>query len=97
LPEKANPKAAGPNGAANGEGNANANGPSSNNGKALGRTKPPPTLPPAANGQVTPASGQSKAPAQSKPSEPAPPPPVPPEPAKAIGFGKDKPAKGTSS
>jgi RNA polymerase sigma factor (sigma-70 family) len=97
LPEKANPKAAGPNGAANGEGNANANGPSSNNGKALGRTKPPPTLPPAANGQVTPASGKSNAPAQSEPSEPAPPPPVPPEPAKAIGFGKDKPAKGKSS
>ena len=59
-------KANGPNGNANG----NANGPES--GKALGKAKArTPTLPPTANGQGTPASGRSKAPAQSTPSEPA--------------------------
>ena len=90
--EKA-PKATGPNGNANGQGNGN--GPGSNNGKALGKTKAPPTHPPIANGQGTPAGGKSTAPGQATESEPAAP-PAPPEHAKAIGFGKEKPAKGNS-
>jgi RNA polymerase sigma factor (sigma-70 family) len=94
-PEKGNPNAGGQNGAANGQGNGNGNGPGSNNGKALGKTNQPPTLPPTAQGQGTPAGGRSTAPGQSKQSEPATP-PAPPEHAKAIGFGKDKPAKGES-
>jgi RNA polymerase sigma factor (sigma-70 family) len=94
-PEKGKPTANGPNGAANGQGNANGNGPGSNNGKALGKTDQPPTLPPTAQGQGTPAGGKTTAPGQARQSEPAPP-PAPPEHAKAIGFGKDKPAKGTS-
>jgi RNA polymerase sigma factor (sigma-70 family) len=95
-PEKAKPKAAGPNGAASGQGNGNANGPDSNSGKALGNTNQPPTLPPSAQGQGTPAGGKSQAPGESEPTEPAAP-PAPPEQAKAIGFGKDKPAKGSSN
>jgi RNA polymerase sigma factor (sigma-70 family) len=93
-PGKSKPKAHGPNGAANGHGNGNA--PGSNNGKALGKTKQPGTLPPTANGQGTPAGGKAKAPGQSKQSEPAAP-PAPPEHASAIGFGKDKPAKGKAN
>jgi RNA polymerase sigma factor (sigma-70 family) len=92
-PDKGKPNANAPKGAANGQGNGNGNGPGSNNGKALGKTKQPPTLPPTAQGQGTPAGGKSKAPGQSKQSEPVAP-PAPPEHAKAIGFGKDKPAKG---
>jgi len=94
-PEKGKSKASGPNGAANGQGNGNGNGPGSNNGKALGKSKQPATLPPTAQGQGTPAGGKSQAPGQSRQSEPAAP-PAPPEHAKAIGFGKDKPAKGNS-
>jgi RNA polymerase sigma-70 factor (ECF subfamily) len=94
-PEKGKPNGNGPNGAANGQANGNGNGPGSNNGKALGKTGQSPTLPPTAQGQGTPASGRSTAPGQSKQSEPAAP-PAPPEHAKAIGFGKEKPAKGKS-
>jgi hypothetical protein len=95
-PEKGNPNAGVQNGAANGHGNGN--GPGNNNGKALGKTNQPPALPPTAQGRGTPAGGKSTAPGQSKQSEPAAPaaPPAPPEHAKAIGFGKDKPAKGQS-
>jgi RNA polymerase sigma-70 factor, ECF subfamily len=80
--------------AANGE-QGNGNGPGSNNGNAFGKTKQPPTLPPNAQGQGTPAGGKSQAPGQAKQSEPAAPaaPSGPPEHAKAIGFDKDKPAK----
>jgi len=92
APDKA-PKAAGPNGNANGQGNGN--GPGSNNGKALGKTNAPQTLPPTANGQGTPAGGKSTAPGQARQSAPAAP-PAPPEHAKAIGVGKQKPAKGKS-
>jgi RNA polymerase sigma-70 factor, ECF subfamily len=88
------PKTKGPNGNANGQGNGN--GPGSNNGRALGKANAPPTLPPTANGQGTPAGGRSTAPGQAKQSEPAAP-PAPPEHANAIGFGKDKPAKGESN
>jgi RNA polymerase sigma factor (sigma-70 family) len=93
-PGKANPNASGPDGAPNGQGNGN--GPGSNNGKALGKANQPPTLPPTAQGQGTPAGGRSQAPGQSQESAPAAPPapPPPPEHAKAIGFGKAKPAKG---
>jgi RNA polymerase sigma factor (sigma-70 family) len=95
TPEKAKPKAAGPHGAANGQGDGSGNGPGSNNGQALGKTNQPPTLPPTAQGQGTPAGGKSQAPGQSSQTEPAAP-PAPPEQAKAIGFGKDKPANGNS-
>jgi RNA polymerase sigma factor (sigma-70 family) len=85
----------GPRGNANGGGNGN--GPGSSNGKALGKAKEKGSLPPTANGQGTPAGG-SQAPGQAKKSEPAAPAPTgPPEHAKAIGFGKDKPAKGSSN
>jgi RNA polymerase sigma factor (sigma-70 family) len=88
---KAKPKANAPNGNANGHRNRNGSG--GNNGKALGKTKGTPALPPTANGEGTPAGGKSKAPGQNTPSEPAAS-PGPPEHAPAIGFGKDKPAKG---
>jgi RNA polymerase sigma-70 factor, ECF subfamily len=92
------PKTTAPNGSANGQ--ENGNGPGSNSGKALGKTKQPSGLPATANGQGTPGSGKSTAPGQARksaPAEPAAAAPGPPEHAKAIGFGKDKPAKGTSS
>ena len=91
-------KAAKDKGKPNGTANGNGNGPASNNGNASGKTKQPKNLPPTANGQGAPAGGKSKAPGQAKKSEPAEsaPPPGPPEHAKAIGFGKDKPAKGES-
>jgi len=89
---KSKPTANGPNGNANGQANGHANGPGSNNGKALGKTKNSP----ASHGQGAPGGGKSKAPGQSESEPAATPAPAPPEHAKAIGFGKDKPAKGES-
>jgi RNA polymerase sigma factor (sigma-70 family) len=83
---KAEPKKSkAPNGNADGSANGNANRPG--NGRARGKAKDPPA-PQSSNGRGLPASGRdTPAPA----AETGPPPH-----AEAIGFAKDKPAKGKS-